>query len=115
MNKYHNRKITIDGHTFDSVAEGNRYAELKILLKQGLIKDLKLQPKYRLQDSFKKNGITYRPIDYIADFEYFSEEHGYVVEDVKPSETYKTEVYKLKKKLFEKKYPELSIQEIYRR
>ena len=107
MNKYHNRKITIDGHTFDSVAEGNRYAELKLLLKQGLIKDLKLQPKYRLQDSFKKNGITYRPIDYIAVFECFDVKlKGIVVEDQKGVET---EVFKIKKKLFEKKYPDLSI------
>ena len=107
MNKYHNRKITIDGYIFDSIAEGNRYAELKILLKQGLIKDLKLQPKYRLQDSFKKNGITYRQIDYIADFEYFDAKlGGIVVEDVKGIET---EVFKIKKKLFEKKYPDLSL------
>jgi hypothetical protein len=63
-----------------------------------------------LQDGFKKNGKTYRKIVYKADFEYFDIQQGKVIiEDVKGV---KTEVYKLKKKLFEYKYPELSITEV---
>ena len=30
--KYGNKKIQIDGYTFDSLAEGRRYRELKLLL-----------------------------------------------------------------------------------
>ena len=70
MSKYRNRKTTIDGIAFDSKAEARRYAELKLLERAGEIKDLELQPKYRLLDGFKKNGKTYRPIDYIDEFRY---------------------------------------------
>lgn len=31
MNKYKNKKITIDGHNFDSLKEAKRYQELKLL------------------------------------------------------------------------------------
>lgn len=110
MSKYYATKTTVDGITFDSKKEAQRYAELKRLERCGAIRDLRLQPEYPLQDSFKKNGKTYRKIAYKADFEYFDIQKGkVVVEDVKGV---KTEVYKLKKKLFEYKYPELSIMEV---
>lgn len=108
--KYHSKKTKFDGITFDSKAEALRYCELKILQQAGVIKDLRLQPEYILQEGFKKNGKTYRKIAYRADFEYFDNEKGKViVEDVKGMET---EVYKLKKKMFELKYPELTITEV---
>lgn len=31
MSKYNNKKIIIDGIQFDSIKEGNRYKELKLL------------------------------------------------------------------------------------
>lgn len=70
MNKYRNRKVIVDGKEFDSKKEANRYCELKLLLKAGEITDLKLQPRFLLQDSFKKNGKTYRKIQYVADFSF---------------------------------------------
>lgn len=39
-NKYHNKKVVIDGVTFDSKLEATRYTELKLLERKGLIKDL---------------------------------------------------------------------------
>ena len=39
------------------------YKELKLLLRAGQIKDLELQPHFLLQESFKKNGRTYRKIE----------------------------------------------------
>ena len=108
--KYHSKKIIIDGIKFDSIREGKRYEELKILEKAGLIKDIELQKEFILQPSFKKNGKTYRSIKYIADFYYYDNHlKKYVVEDTKG---YRTEVYKLKKKLFEFKYPELELVEV---
>lgn len=105
MNKYRNKKIQIDCYVFDSIAEGKRYKELVLLEKAGEIENLQLQPKFLLQESFKKKGKTYRKIEYIADFMY--EEKGQViVEDVKGKET---DVFKLKHKLFEKKYPGLEL------
>lgn len=103
--KYKNIKMEIDGHEFDSKTEAKRYNELKLLECKGLIKKLQLQPRFLLQEGFKKNGKTFRKIEYIADFMY--EENGkVVVEDVKGM---KTDVFKLKRKLFEYKFPELTL------
>jgi hypothetical protein len=105
MNKYRNKKVKIDMYVFDSIAESRRYKELALLERTGEIKNLELQPRFLLQESFKKNGKTYRKIEYIADFMY--EDNGKtVVEDVKGVET---EVFKLKKKIFEYKYPNLEL------
>lgn len=109
-NKYKNKKVIIDGISFDSEKEGKRYLELKSMQQFGLIKDLELQKVYELQPSFRKNNKTYRKIAYKADFSYFDiEREQIVVEDVKG---FKTEVYKIKKKMFEYKYPELTLREI---
>lgn len=105
MSKYKNKKVQIDMYVFDSIAESRRYKELALLEKAGEIENLQLQPKFLLQESFKKNGKTYRKIDYIADFMY--EEKGKViVEDVKGMET---KEFKIKRKLFEYKYPDLEL------
>lgn len=47
-NKLNNRSITIDGITFQSTREGNRYCELKLMQKAGIISDLELQKCYEL-------------------------------------------------------------------
>lgn len=70
MAKYRNKKVQIDMYLFDSIAESRRYKELALLERAGEIKDLQLQPRFLLQESFKKNGKTYRKIEYIADFMY---------------------------------------------
>lgn len=70
MNKYRNKKVIVDDYIFDSIQESRRYKELKLLLKAGEISNLELQPKFLLQDTFKKNGKTYKKIQYIADFMY---------------------------------------------
>ena len=108
MSKYGNKKVQIDRYVFDSQLEGRRYRELALLERAGEIKNLRLQVPFLLQESFKKNGKTYRKIEYIADFVY--EEKGQtIVEDTKGM---KTDVFKLKQKLFEYKYPNLTIKEI---
>lgn len=100
--KYHNKKTEIDGIVFDSIKEGNRYMELKLLSKAGAIKDLKLQPRYELVPRYKINGRAVRKCEYVADFEYYDVHKGkVVVEDVKGM---RNDVYKIKKKLFEYKY-----------
>lgn len=110
MSKYHSRKVTVHGITFDSKKEADRYCELRLLEMAGKIKELKRQVQFVLQPSFKKNGKTIRAITYVADFEYYDLEKGkYIVEDVKG---YKTDVYQLKKKLFEYRYPNQTIVEV---
>lgn len=110
MSKYQSKKTVVDGITFDSKREAKRYCELKLLEKAGEIADLECQWKFELQMPFRKNGKTIRAIYYIADFAYFDKKKcRIVVEDVKG---YKTKEYLLKKKLFEYKYPDLTITEI---
>lgn len=108
--KYQNKKVTYDDIQFDSIKEKNRYIQLKLLEKAGEIKDLQLQKTFTLQPSFKKDGTNYRAITYKADFVYLDlRTNKNIVEDVKGM---RTEVYKIKKKLFEYNYPDLEIKEI---
>ena len=46
--KYGAKKTMVDGITFDSKKEAQRYEELKLMEKNGYIKDLKLQVGYEL-------------------------------------------------------------------
>lgn len=100
--KYRNRRVNLDGHTFDSKAEARYYSQLKLRKRAGDVKGFKLQPRYRLQDGFDKNGVRHRSIDYVADFEIHHNDGSIEVVDVKG---YKTQVFRIKQKMFEKKYP----------
>jgi hypothetical protein len=103
-NKYKNVKVKIDGIKFDSKAESERYAELRLLEKTGYISNLVLQPKFELQSKFRYNGKAVSAIHYIADFSYTDPtEEKIIVEDVKGIET---DVFKLKRKIFIKLYGE---------
>lgn len=87
--KYNARKTTVDGITFDSKFEAERYSILKIMEKGGLIHSLELQVKFSISINDMKI------CDYVADFVYFENEKR-IVEDAKGV---KTPEYKLKKKL----------------
>lgn len=108
MSKYRAKKTEVDGIKFDSKKEAKRYIVLKELEKKGNIEKLVLQPRFLLQEGFRKNGKAYRKIEYVADFMY-EQDGKLIIEDVKGI---KTDVYKLKQKLFEKKYQDLTIKEI---
>lgn len=114
--KYHNTKTVADGIKFDSKLEAERYAQLKILERAGVIRDLELQPEYELIPSFKKNGKTWRKTVYKADFRYILCDGDItIIEDVKGSTAVITDVFRLKQKLFEYLYPELTIKIVTRR
>lgn len=102
INKYHNKKAFYKGIKFDSQRELKRYLELVVLKKKGFITDLELQKKFELQPSYIKSGKTVRSLNYICDFYYYDNiKKQYVVEDTKG---FRTESYKIKKKIFEYKY-----------
>lgn len=102
MHKYNAKKTVVDGIKFDSKKEAKRYKELKALELVGKIDRLELQPRFLLQDGFRYEGKAIRKIEYVADFLYRDlSTYELVVEDVKGV---KTDVYKLKKKLFLKRY-----------
>ncbi len=96
--KYKNKKVVINGIKFDSLKEGNRYRELKLLERSGVISDLKLQVPYTLIEKSKYG----REIKYIADFTYL-EQGKLIVEDVKSPIT-RTPLYRLKKRLLAERY-----------
>lgn len=108
--KYHNKKVIYKGIKFDSKKEMQRYKDLELLESTDYICNLELQKKFLLQDGYTNaKGKKIRPIYYIADFYYFDLlKDKWVVEDTKGV---RTEVYKLKKKLFEYIY-NLTIDEL---
>ena len=104
FNKYGNVKKIIGGIKFDSTKEANRYCELKLLQKAGVIKQLEIQTVFVLQEPFFDfSGKKQRDIRYIADFTYFQGDK-YIVEDVKSPITRKNPVYAIKKKMLLKRY-----------
>lgn len=103
--KYKNKKTQVDMYIFDSALEAKRYKQLALLERAGEISNLRLQVPFLLQESFRKNNKTYRKIEYIADFVY--EQNGQtIVEDTKGI---KTDVFKIKQKLFEHRYKNLTL------
>ncbi len=104
MSKYNARKTEFGGHVFDSKKEAARYSELMTLEYAGEINHLKLQPRFLLQEKFRDNqGKMHRAIHYVADFRYL-ERGKDIVEDTKG---FKTDVFRIKEKLFRKQYPNI--------
>lgn len=98
--KYRAKKTCVDGITFDSRREADRYLALKSMEEDGAIEDLRRQVRYELVPSFDVDGRHYRPVYYVADFVYRENGHE-VIEDVKGM---RTDVYRLKSKLFARRY-----------
>jgi hypothetical protein len=99
MAKYGNKKVIYNGIKFDSKREVNRWAELEMLEKAGVISDLQRQVKFTLIPSQRgENGrVIERECSYIADFVY--RQYGQIiVEDTKSPAT-KTKDYIIKRKL----------------
>ena len=107
--KYRNEKTRVDGITFDSQAEANRYCELKALQQAGVIEWFILQPRFLLQEGFEKDGITFGKIEYVADFLIRWSDGTNTVEDVKGM---RTREYRMKRNMFEMRYPTLRLVEV---
>ncbi len=87
--KWHNVRTTVDGITFASKREADRYAELRLELLAGEISALELQKRYSLD----VNGVHI--CDYVADFVY-KRDGLQIVEDAKGKAT---DLYKIKRAL----------------
>ena len=115
--KYGNRKVTVDGISFDSVREARRYKELKLLLLAGEIIGLHMQVPFELVPAqYEETGEVYskgprkgqpkqgkcieKSVVYVADFVYWQNGQR-IVEDTKGVRT--TE-YIIKRKLMLHKY-----------
>lgn len=96
MSKYYSKKVTVNGITFDSKKEANRYSELVLLERAGKIQNLERQVKFEVIPCQRIDGkIAERGCYYIADFVY-QQDGKKVVEDTKG---YKTKDYIIKRKL----------------
>jgi len=107
--KYRNIRTVVDGISFDSRAEANRYCELKNLMKAGVVKLFIRQPRFLLQEGYEKDGEWFGKLEYVADFLVCYMDGRSEIEDVKGK---KTRTYIDKRKLFERKYPHLKIVEV---
>jgi hypothetical protein len=90
--------IKVEGIRFDSKMEAEYYLVLKEQLRQGIIQDIILQPRFILQDSPK--------IEYRADFQIVYPGGDMEVIDVKGMQT---KEFKVKKKLFAKVYEDYKL------
>lgn len=88
--KYNAKPTVIDGIRFASKHEATRYQELKIMQRCGEVSSLELQPKFPI----RVNDVLV--CTYFADFRYINAENREIVEDAKG---FRTDVFKLKKKL----------------
>lgn len=106
-NKYKATKTQIDGITFDSKLEANRYQYLKLLEKAGEIKGLEWHKRFIIipKSSFGED------VYYEADFFYFEKDKP-VVEDTKSTITIMP-LYKLKKRLLAETHG-IIVKEVYR-
>lgn len=92
FHKYGAKPTTVDNVKFASKGESERYRELKLLLQQGEIRDLRLQVRIGLHTTpLMGDGQPVRVCDYIADFVYYERGMTYaeppVVEDFKGTVT----------------------------
>lgn len=129
--KFNNKKTVFNGIEFHSKKECEYYQFLLKLKHDGIVKEIELQPLFLLTEGFihkrKENsletitgGFEYRQIKgkiqdikYIADFRVIMNDGKTVVIDVKSSKEFQDDVYRIKKKLFLKNYPDVCFLEVY--
>ncbi len=108
--KYRNERAERNGIKFDSQKQARRYDELMVMLRTGIISDLRLEPQFTLQESYvTETGQRIRAVRYTADFSY---RFGgrLVVEDVKSAPT-RTKEYLRNRKFMRAKFG-IDIQEV---
>ena len=105
--KYHSKKITVNGLSFDSQREYRRFSELSLLERAGQIHGLQRQVKFVLipaqyepetvgkRGGIKRGKLIEREVSYVADFVY-TKDGQQIVED---SKGFKTKDYILKRKM----------------
>lgn len=106
MNKYRNIKTYIGAVQFDSKKESNRFLELKMLEKSGVIQNLERQKRFEIVPKTKDE----RAVFFVADFTNI-ENDKLICEDVKSAITRKNSTYIIKRKLFKYRYPEYEFRE----
>lgn len=96
--KYRNKRVIIDGITFDSKKEAARWQSLKLLERAGEITELQRQVVFVLERAAVLDGRTKPAIKFIADFVY-RKNGKLIVEDAKSPITRKCPAYRIKRHL----------------
>lgn len=109
--KYHSKKVTVNGETFDSKREYNRWCELRLLERAGKIRGLQRQVKFELLPAQyrtvatrtgQKRQCVERAVSYIADFVYKEQllpDSEFCVTVVEDTKGFRTADYIIKRKL----------------
>lgn len=131
MTRVRSKKVKFNGIEFDSKKECKYYKYLLALKNAGDIKEIELQPRFLLIEGFrheakenpledKSSGFEHNQIKgklrdttYTADFKVIFKSGKQIVIDVKSSKKFQDEVYRIKKKMFLKKYPDVDFYEVY--
>jgi len=99
--KYRSKKAYVGGIPFDSQLEADYYSNLVLLQAAGEIVGFCRQPRFVLEDGDASNN----PIEYVSDFIVFHKDGTYQIVDTKGD--FHTEIFKIKHKLFRRRYPKL--------
>ena len=114
MTKYNAKKVTIDGITFASQLEGERFKQLKLLEKADEITGLILQPEFQILHGFvdAETGEKIKSRFYVGDFQYIDNiTNKIIVEDTKGMETPE---FRLKWSLVKSLYPQYEFRKVTR-
>lgn len=114
MTKYNAQKTEVNGITFDSRLEADRFEQLQWLLKAGEISDLWLQVELQVNHGRidPETGEKIRSTNYVADFMYVDKgQHKIIIEDTKGMET---PDFRLKWNLAKSQYPEYEFRKVTR-
>jgi hypothetical protein len=110
-NKFHAKKVTIDGIEFDSKRESEYYLRYK---DDKAIKDIECHPRYTLLESFRDcNGKAERAITYRPDFRLTYSDGSVEVVEVKSKRTAKEPDYIMRRKLFKHNNPDVKFSEVF--
>jgi dsDNA-binding SOS-regulon protein len=95
QSKYRNVKTVVDGITFDSKKEAQRYHELKLMEKAGKIRYLRTQVAFHLTAGRENTSVGMYIADFCYEESHLGEHWNPVVEDCKGM---RTALYKWKAK-----------------
>ena len=103
QSKYKNKITKIGDKTFHSAMESRYYRYLNKMIANGVVDSFQCQVPYVVADAFEKDDVgKFKAIRYIADFVVqYVDGHEEII-DVKGAVT---DVFKIKRHLFEQRYP----------
>lgn len=93
-------KVRVGDIEFASIAEHDRYLELRVMERAGMISDLECHPSYEIlpKQETPEGKPNFRPVVYTPDFRY-KRDGKTIVEEIKSEYTRKEKDYVIRRKL----------------